>query len=186
MKYCVPLLVALFTISVAASAQGNLQDYLKEKKKAKAAAKSKEAGQPAANKATAQPAAIKATASLNHIAVYVTDLERSTRFYRDIVGLDTIPEPFHDGKHTWFGVGPKSHLHLISGASKAEVHDKNSHLCFTVPSVDAFILNLEKNGVTYEDWPGKKMAVTLRVDGVKQIYFTDPDGYWLEINDARQ
>ena len=23
------------------------------------------------------------------------------------------------------------------------------------------------------------------MDGVKQIYFKDPDGYWIEINDAR-
>jgi lactoylglutathione lyase len=23
----------------------------------------------------------------------------------------------------------------------------------------------------------------VRVDGVKQIYFQDPDGHWLEIND---
>jgi lactoylglutathione lyase len=36
---------------------------------------------------------------LNHIAVYVVDLKISTAFYKDIVGLDTIPEPFHDGRH---------------------------------------------------------------------------------------
>src|SRR5688572_14215689 len=50
-------------------------------------------------------------AALNHIALYVSDLKTSTVFYRDIIGLDTIPEPFHDGRHTWFGVGVKSHLH---------------------------------------------------------------------------
>src|SRR5678810_1483556 len=54
---------------------------------------------------------------LNHIAVYVVDLKISTAFYKDIVGLDTIPEPFHDGRHTWFSVGVKSHLHVISGAT---------------------------------------------------------------------
>jgi lactoylglutathione lyase len=34
--------------------------------------------------------------------------------------------------------------------------------------------------------PGEKMAITNRVDGVKQIYFKDPDGYWIEINDAKE
>jgi lactoylglutathione lyase len=62
----------------------------------------------------------KPKASLNHIAVYVVDLRTSTLFYKDIVGLDTIPEPFHDGRHTWFSVGPKSHLHIISGAQKKQ------------------------------------------------------------------
>ena len=125
-------------------------------------------------------------ASLNHIAVYVVDLKISTAFYRDIIGLDTIPEPFHDGRHTWFSVGVKSHLHIISGAASKTVHEKNSHLCFSVPSVPEFIKNLEKNKIEYEDWAGTKMKVTNRVDGVKQIYFKDPDGYWIEINDARE
>src|SRR5438105_14399159 len=72
------------------------------------------------------------TARLNHIAFYVTDLSISTRFYRDIVGLDTIPEPFHDGRHTWFKIGPREHLHIISGATTKTPHDKNAHLCFSV------------------------------------------------------
>lgn len=128
---------------------------------------------------------IKSKARLNHIAVYVYDLEKSTEFYRQIVGLDTIPEPFHDGRHTWFSIGDKSHLHLIKGAKSGLSYDKNSHLCFTVPSVEKFIPVLDKNNVEYENWAGEKKSITNRVDGVKQIYFKDPDGYWIEINDAR-
>lgn len=123
---------------------------------------------------------------LNHVAQYVVDLQKSTLFYRDVVGLDTIPEPFHDGRHTWFLIGPKSHLHIISGAKQVSPKDKNTHLCFTVPSVAQFIEKLNRAGVPFEDWAGKKGAVTNRVDGVKQIYFTDPDGYWIEVNDARE
>jgi len=124
-------------------------------------------------------------AQLNHIAHYVMNLATSTAFYTNIIGLDTIPEPFHDGRHTWLSVGYKSHLHLIQGAKEAFVLPKNSHLCFTVASVADFIKVLDKNKIEYENWAGDKMAVTTRVDGVKQIYFKDPDGYWLEINDAK-
>jgi lactoylglutathione lyase len=122
---------------------------------------------------------------LNHIAVYVQDLKRSTNFYREVVQLDTIPEPFHDGRHTWFYLSKNSSLHLISGAAAVTSHDKNSHLCFRVSSVDAFVARLNKAGVAYEDWPGKPQSITTRVDGVKQIYFKDPDGWWIEINDAK-
>jgi len=125
-------------------------------------------------------------ARLNHIALYVVNLKESTSFYKDVVGLDTIPEPFHDGKHTWFGVGPKSHLHLIEGAKGKTPHDKNSHLCFTVPSVDEFITILKKYKTEYESWMGEKNSITTRVDGVKQIYFRDPDGYWIEVNNIGQ
>jgi lactoylglutathione lyase len=123
---------------------------------------------------------------LNHIAVYVVDLKISTAFYKDIIGLDTIPEPFHDGRHTWFAVGVKSHLHIISGAAAKKEHDKNSHLCFSVASVPEFVKVLVKNKVEYENWAGEKMTITTRIDGVKQIYFKDPDGYWIEINDAKE
>ena len=123
---------------------------------------------------------------LNHIAVYVVDLKISTAFYKDIVGLDTIPEPFHDGRHTWFSVGVKSHLHVISGATTKMAHDKNAHLCFSVASVPEFVKVLVKNKVQYENWAGEKMTITTRVDGVTQIYFKDPDGYWIEINDAKE
>jgi lactoylglutathione lyase len=131
-------------------------------------------------------ASTKIKTSLNHIAQYVVDLKKSTDFYMDVVQLDTIPEPFHDGKHTWFAIGPLSHLHIIQGAKDYSPHDKNTHLCFTVASVPEFIKVLDAHKIPYENWPGDKMQVTKRVDGVFQIYFQDPDGYWIEINDAKR
>lgn len=122
---------------------------------------------------------------LNHIAVYVHNLDISTAFYKDIIGLEVIPEPFKDGRHTWFTLGNIGQLHLISGAKKSMEHDKNSHLCFSIKSVENFITKLEKNNIEYTNWKGDAKAPTIRVDGVKQIYFQDPDGNWIEINDAK-
>lgn len=125
---------------------------------------------------------VKNQALLNHIAYYVHDLKKSTAFYQDIIRLDTIAEPFHDGKHTWFSVGNTSHLHLIAGAGAPTAHDKNSHLCFSVPDIDDMMKRLEAAGITWTNWAGTGKTPTLRVDGVRQIYFQDPDGYWVEVN----
>ncbi len=121
-------------------------------------------------------------ASLNHIAVYIHDLKKSSDFYKDIIGLTMISEPFHDGKHTWFKIGEHSQLHLIQGAQAVTEHDKNSHICFSVSSMDAFIVILKKNNIWFGNWAGDTNMITTRPDGVKQIYFKDPDGYWIEIN----
>ena len=137
----------------------------------------------AAHSISAQQSA-KVKPTLNHIAMYVVDLKKSTDFYQRIIQLDTIPEPFHDGKHTWFLVGPLSHLHLIQGAKEYYAHEKNTHLCFTLPSVPDFLKVLDQNNVEYENWAGDKHQVTTRVDKVHQVYFKDPDGYWIEMNDA--
>lgn len=122
---------------------------------------------------------------INHVAFSVSNLQKSTAFYQQIIGLDTIPEPFHDGRHIWFSIGDRSHLHLIQNPPPIVVPGKQTHLCLTVPSVDAFVQRLQQAGIAYEDWPGKKGAITIRVDKVKQVYLQDPDGYWVEINDAR-
>ena len=127
----------------------------------------------------------KPKAVLNHVALYIVDLSKSTAFYQNIIGLDTIPEPFHDGRHTWFKIAEHSDLHLIQGATAPSPLTKSSHLCFSVVSLDEMINRLKKAGVSYEDWAGKKNSITLRVDGVHQIFFQDPDGYWIEINDDR-
>ena len=120
--------------------------------------------------------------ALNHIAIYVHELAPSTEFYEKILMLQKIEEPFKDGRHTWFTLGSAGHLHLIQGAEANIKRDKNDHLCFSVRSIEDFIKNLEKHQVEYTNWPGTAKAPTVRVDGVKQVYFQDPDGHWLEIN----
>ena len=119
---------------------------------------------------------------LNHIAVYVFDLKASTNFYDTILHLRKIEEPFKDGLHTWYSMGPAGQFHLIQGAEKNVPRNKNDHLCFSVRSIQDFITRLKKHKVRYSNWPGEENQVTTRVDGVKQIYFQDPDGHWIEIN----
>jgi lactoylglutathione lyase len=123
---------------------------------------------------------------LNHIAVFVHNLQVSSAFYSEIIGLEIIPEPFKDGRHTWFTLGNAGQLHLISGAKENLEHYKNSHLCFSVSSIEDFIARLDRHKIAYTNWKGDSKSPTIRPDGVKQIYFQDPDGYWLEVNNDHQ
>ena len=124
-------------------------------------------------------------ARLNHTAIYVMDVKTSAAFYQNVIGLDTIPEPFHDSKHAWFRTGPGIALHIIQGAEKKKEYYKNQHTCFSVVSIEKFITLLKQHNISWEDRDGVKMTLTTRVDGVKQLWLQDPDGYWIEINDAK-
>lgn len=133
----------------------------------------------------AQDTSDSESARLEHIAVYVTNLQESASFYKNVLKLVEIDEPFKDGKHVWFTLGAAGQMHLIQGAQRKIEHDKNDHLCFSVPSIDNFIVRLDQQKVEYTNWPGTQKAPTVRVDGVKQVYFQDPDGHWIEVNDAK-
>jgi lactoylglutathione lyase len=128
----------------------------------------------------------KPAARFNHAAIFVTDLQVTKAFYENIIGLDTIPEPFHDGKHAWYRLGPGISLHVIEGATEKKAYYKNQHTCLSVASVDDFTVVLKKNKIVFEDLKGNKNVYSTRVDGVKQLWLQDPDGYWIEINDAKE
>ena len=118
----------------------------------------------------------------NHTTIYVVDLKTSSDFYSQIIGLKSIPEPFHDGKHSWYAMGDHSRLHVVLGAKEKINHDINIHLAFSVKNLTEFIEHLKKSGVKFGDWAGNLGQSITRPDGVRQIYFQDPDGYWIEVN----
>ena len=127
----------------------------------------------------------KPKALLNHVAIYVVDLEKSMAYYNEVFQLDTIPEPFHDGKHAWYSIAPGVAMHVIQGAEMPKEYYLNNHTCFSVPSVEAFIEKIKARNMTWFNSKGVKGIVTTRIDGVKQIWVNDPDGYWIEVNDAK-
>lgn len=57
----------------------------------------------------------------------------------------------------------------IEGSKEDKEYYRNHHTCFTVLSVDAFAEVLTKNNIVLEDRDGVKMAISSRVDGVKQL-----------------
>jgi lactoylglutathione lyase len=121
----------------------------------------------------------------NHVTVYVTDLARGAAFYKNVMLLDTIPEPFHDNRHAWFKITEHGQLHVVSGAKQEVVHDVNIHLAFSVASLPDFMQHLDKLGVKYGSFMGEEKKVAVRPDKVEQIYLKDPDGYWIEVDNDR-
>ncbi len=64
-------------------------------------------------------------------------------------------------------------------------HSKSVHLCLATNNLEGVIAHLKKNEVPFWDWPGEENAITLRADGVQQIYLKDPEENWIEVNTAK-
>ncbi|MGN6194536.1 MAG: VOC family protein [Ginsengibacter sp.] len=123
-------------------------------------------------------------AFFDHVALYVRDMKRSVRFYQTLFQFDTLPVPAHGSTIvTWFKMNENLQLHLVQGM-KDSINIPFTHIAFSVPSIDDFIDKLKHENVT---WFGAKGNFTMdyRADGVHQIYFKDPDGYEIEVNDRK-
>ncbi len=121
----------------------------------------------------------------NHTTIYVVDMNKSADFYEKVMQLEKIAEPFHDNRHIWLKIGEHCQLHIVQGAESMTRHDINIHLAFSVPSVEEFAKHLDEMNVKYGNWKQDSKEPQVRPDGIKQIYFQDPDGYWIEVNDDK-
>lgn len=112
--------------------------------------------------------------NLNHIALHVEDLDASTVFYRDKLGLLPIKRPDFDFPGAWFRLGISQELHLIAGRTEPVAsHSRKTHFALEVEDVEEARKYLALSGL---NMVGPKK----RPDGAWQIFITDPDGYWIE------
>lgn len=120
--------------------------------------------------------------NFNHIALSVKDVDRSAEFYKNVLKLQEITNRSKLDGVRWISLGEGKELHLISIIKENVTINKAVHLALTTTNFDAFIKTLSSLKITYSDWSGAPDKINIRADGIKQIYFQDPDGYWIEVN----
>lgn len=120
--------------------------------------------------------------SLNHLAISVRNVNKAADFYSKILYLTEITNRTQKEGIRWFSLGDGKELHLISTITSPVIINKAVHLALTTSHFDALIAQLKKEHIPYSDWPGEPNKITTRADGIQQVYFQDPDGYWIEVN----
>ena len=122
----------------------------------------------------------------NHQALLVNDLNQSGDFYNNILGFEEIEVGAgQNPPKRWFKSDDGMEIHLISTKDKLKSIPKGVHMAFSVKNFDLFINNLKGNNIAYGNWRGDENQIQLRNDGYKQIFFQDPQGYWIEVNNVK-
>src|SRR5689334_5502134 len=122
--------------------------------------------------------------SLHHVSLYVRDVNRSAEFYARVLGLHEIPNRVGKSHIRWFDLDGLRTIHLIGGDEVAErPRPFSTHVALVTPRLDETLARLAAEGVTYVNIAREPNTVHRRADGIRQVYFQDPDGHWIEIND---
>ena len=119
---------------------------------------------------------------MDHAVIAVSDWERSSRFYREVLGAEVVPHgappcvAYRIGDTQLNVHGPG--VDVSTNVAKLPVQPGNSDICFEWPGpIEEARTHLESHGVSVESGPVPRIGA--RGDGVS-VYFRDPDGSLLE------
>lgn len=117
---------------------------------------------------------------IDHVAIVVKDMDRSIKFYTEILNLVVLYDGRKDGgdKKSFLGKKEKSFVALTEDSQKntnENVVESVSHIAFRVENVEEAKDILESRGIDF-------VEIIVSEDGTSGAYhFLDPDGFELEI-----
>lgn len=117
---------------------------------------------------------------IDYTIVMVSDMERSVRFYRDVLGLtlrfqsDSWSELDTAGTTLALHGGAASRPSALQG--KGEQWAGTMSLGFSVRNLDHAVQELRRRGVRFVVEPGASQE-----DGIRLAAFTDPDGVAISV-----
>ena len=121
---------------------------------------------------------------LAHVGVYVSDVERSRKFYEDILGFTYIGQSVMDSDQ-----GPTDLIFLKQGDLTLELVHKQTflkncngyvdHIAFSVKNVEEVEKKLREQGVKFQQSTVRHEPQIL--SGIHFIHFYGPDGERLEL-----
>lgn len=117
---------------------------------------------------------------LLHTRYRVNDLDRTVRFYREVLGLTEVRRHKSPrGSELVFLKAPESEelveICCYPGGGPVQVQPDLTHLAFEVDSLEAFGQHLAKLGLQYSEPP------YIREDGSGFAFLDAPEGYEIEL-----
>jgi lactoylglutathione lyase len=122
---------------------------------------------------------------LLHTRFRVNDIERTVKFYREVLGLiETRRHKSPRGAELVFLKAPESDEEIeicyLPGSPEVQVQADLTHLAFAVDNLEEFAGHLAKCGVKFSDGPTTTSSGSL-------IAFVDaPEGYEIELIQTRK
>jgi lactoylglutathione lyase len=132
--------------------------------------------------AAGEDVTVKGITGLGHVAIKVTDLDRSLDYYVNKLGFPEMMRLHKDDGSTWLvylRITDEQYLEVFPGAENDRAPGWNAnglnHVCLTVDDIDPVLVQVEKAGLQL------LLPLKTAVDGNRQAWLEDPDGNRIEL-----
>ena len=117
---------------------------------------------------------------LLHTRMRVNDIERTVKFYQDVLGLKVVRRSVSPrGSQLVFLATPNSEEEIelcrLPDSPSVQVQPDLMHLAFEVESIAAFAAEIAKKGIKLSDGPTKTGS------GATIAFIDAPEGYGIEL-----
>ena len=117
-------------------------------------------------------------ANVHHVNIDVRDVDRSVKFYEDVLDLKDGPGPKSHRPRRWVYAGDQPIIHISQGgAAKGDAARETEifqHIAFRVTDLDAAVERIESLGIEHR-------RNQIESFSVRQVFFDDPDGVTIEL-----
>jgi lactoylglutathione lyase len=125
---------------------------------------------------------MKGITGIGHVAIKVTDLDRSLDYYINKLGFPEMMRLHNDDGSTWLvylRITDEQYLEVFPGAENDRAPGWNAnglnHVCLTVDDIEPVLRQIEKAGLEL------LLPLKTAVDGNRQAWLEDPDGNRIEL-----
>lgn len=125
---------------------------------------------------------MKGITGIGHVAIKVTELDRSLDYYVNKLGFAEMMRLHKDDGSVWLvylRISDEQYLEIFPGAENDRAPGWNAnglnHVCLTVDNIDPVLEQVETAGLTL------LLPLKTAVDGNRQAWLEDPDGNRIEL-----
>ncbi len=117
-----------------------------------------------------------AVSGMNHFTILTDNVEATTAFYGELLGLTAGARPPFDFPGAWLYAEGQPILHVIGGRPQDELRPGViDHMAFTAAGLGPMLAKLDARGIQYD-------CRRLPRDGTWQVFFFDPNGARVELD----
>jgi catechol 2,3-dioxygenase-like lactoylglutathione lyase family enzyme len=118
---------------------------------------------------------------INHVAIRTLDLDKTNKFYTEVLGMGLAKRPPFDFPGSWLQIGGTM-IHVMAGSAAYDLEGKFrpvggcvDHISISAEGFDGYAERFTKHGLQWREFAVPEADIV-------QLFVRDPNGILIELN----